>query len=74
MGADDRHNIQPEDEAVLGFPAATEMGKIYYRTALAKKALDEKMEARKLLRVAAIYLPRDEMVKTELAACALRLG
>ncbi|KAI7338101.1 hypothetical protein KC315_g1923 [Hortaea werneckii] len=74
MGADDRYDIPPEDEAVLGFPAANQMGKIYYRTALAKKAMDDKTSARKLLRVAAIYLPRDENVKQELAACALRLG
>ncbi|RMY63100.1 hypothetical protein D0863_10739 [Hortaea werneckii] len=74
MGADDRYDIPPEDEAVLGFPAANQMGKIYYRTALAKKAMEDKTSARKLLRVAAIYLPRDENVKQELAACALRLG
>ncbi|KAI7278156.1 hypothetical protein KC345_g6114 [Hortaea werneckii] len=74
MGADDRYDIPPEDEAVLGFPAANQMGKIHYRTALAKKAMEDKTGARKLLRVAAIYLPRDESVKQELAACALRLG
>ncbi|KAK5130123.1 hypothetical protein LTR08_002463 [Meristemomyces frigidus] len=70
----DASALPPEDEAMLGLPAANEMGKIYYRTALAKKAMDEKAEARKLLRVAAIYLPRDENVKKELAACAFRLG
>lgn len=74
MGADERSDISPEDEAVLGFPAANEMGKIYYRTALAKKAMDEKRDARKLLAVASIYLPRDENVRKEMAACALRLG
>lgn len=74
LGADERYDIPPEDEAVLGFPAANEMGKIYYRTALAKKALDDKASARKLLRVAAIYLPRDESVKKELTACALQIG
>ncbi|KXL50227.1 hypothetical protein M433DRAFT_151383 [Acidomyces richmondensis BFW] len=74
MGADEGRDISPEDEAVRGFPAANEMGKIYYRTAVAKKMLDEKDEARKLLRVALVYLPADELVKKELAACALRLG
>ncbi|KAK4546627.1 hypothetical protein LTR36_001844 [Oleoguttula mirabilis] len=74
MGVDEGRDIPAEDEAVLGFPAANEMGKIYYRTAVAKKALDDKAEARKLLRVAVIYLPRDEGVKREVAACALRLG
>ena len=74
MGADERHEIPPDDEAVLGFPAADQMGKIYYRTALAFKELGDKVQARKLLRVSAIYLPRDENVKKEIAACALRLG
>lgn len=74
MGADERHDIPPEDEAVLGFPAADQMGKIYYRTALAKKEQGERADARKLLRVATIYLPRDENVKKEMAAVALRLG
>lgn len=74
MGLDDGRDIAPEDEVVLGFAAANEMGKIYYRTAVAKKAMGDKAEARKLLRVAAIYLPRDEGVKREVAACALRLA
>ena len=74
MGADDRHEIPAEDEAVLGFPAADQMGKIYYRTALAFKELGDKTQARKLLRVASVYLPRDESVKRELAACALKIG
>ena len=71
MGADERHEIPAEDEAVLGFPAADQMGKIYYRTALAYKELGDKSQARKLLRVASVYLPRDESVRKELAACAL---
>ena len=74
MGADERHEIAAEDEAVLGFPAADQMGKIYYRTALAFKELGDKTEARKLLRVASVYLPQDQSVRRELAACALKLG
>ncbi|KXT13520.1 hypothetical protein AC579_4172 [Pseudocercospora musae] len=74
MGADERMSIPAEDEAVLGFPAADQMGKIYYRTAVAHKELGDESEARRLLRVAAIYLPRDENVKKEMAATALRLG
>jgi hypothetical protein len=74
MGADEMHEIPAEDEAVLGFPAADQMGKIYYRTALAFKELNDKAAARKLLRVASIYLPRDESVRKELQACALKLG
>lgn len=64
----------PEDEAIRNFIAAASLGKIYYRTALAWKAQDEKGEARKLLRVAKVYLPQDEHVAREIAACALRLG
>jgi len=63
-----------EDEAILGFVAAAEMGKIYYRTALAWKELGDKGEARRLLRVASVYLPQDQSVQREIAACALRLG
>ncbi|KAF2163293.1 hypothetical protein M409DRAFT_26334 [Zasmidium cellare ATCC 36951] len=74
MGADDRMTIIPEEEAVLGFPAADQMGKIYYRTAVACKMLEDESEARKLLRVAAVYLPRDENIRREIAATALRLG
>lgn len=74
MGVDDGREMLPEDEAVLGFPAANEMGKVYYRTGLAMRELDRKDEARKLLRVASIYLPRDEAVGKALASVALRLG
>lgn len=74
MGVDENAEIRPEDEAVLGFPAADQMGKIYYRTALAFKERDDKDTARKLLRVAKVYLPRDAVVSRELAACALRIG
>ncbi|RYP40890.1 hypothetical protein DL767_001371 [Monosporascus sp. MG133] len=71
---DDELDVPPEDEAVLGFPGAIQMGKIYYRTAVAYRELGDKARARRLLRVAAVYLPHDENVKRELAACALRLG
>lgn len=74
MGLDEHSDIAPHDEAVLGFPAADQMGKIYYRTALAFKEKDDKETARKLLRVAKVYLPRDPVVSSELAACALRIG
>lgn len=74
MGVDERRSIPAEDEAVLGFPAADQMGKVYYRTAVAYKMLDDESEARKLLRVARVYLPRDESIRKEIAATALRLG
>lgn len=57
MGLDPDDDLDPQTEAIPGFLAATEMGKIYFRTALALKATDEKTEARKLARVAMEYLP-----------------
>ncbi|KAK4986844.1 hypothetical protein LTR50_005055 [Elasticomyces elasticus] len=74
MGVVEGQELRPEDEAVPNFPAASEMGKIYYWTALACKKLYNKTEARRLLRVAQIYLPNDESVKKEIAACALKLN
>ena len=74
MGVDAASTIAPEDEAVLDFPAADQMGKVYYRTAVAYKEMDDKETARRLLRVAKVYLPRDPVVSSELAACALRIG
>ncbi|KAI5362316.1 Putative tetratricopeptide-like helical domain superfamily [Septoria linicola] len=74
MGTDDRQLLAPEEEAVTAFPAAAQMGKIYYRTAVANKELGDEGEARRLLRVARIYLPDDEAVKREVAATALQLG
>jgi hypothetical protein len=62
------------DEPVLTFPGAPQIGKIYYRTGIAQKALGERDEARKLLKVAAMYRPHDEIVKRELASVSLRIG
>lgn len=62
-----------DDEPMLGFVAANEMGKIYYRTGLACRALEETEQARKLLRIAAQYLPRDPQVGVALASVALRI-
>ncbi|KAL1640441.1 hypothetical protein SLS58_006939 [Diplodia intermedia] len=62
-----------DDEPMLGFAAANEMGKIYYRTGLACRSLDETEQARKLLRIAAQYLPRDPQVSAALASVALRI-
>ena len=74
MGLDERRDVSPEDEAMLGFPAANEMGKIYYRVAVAKRDTGDKDGARKLLRVAVVYLPRDQNVRGVLASVALALG
>ncbi|KAF3218884.1 hypothetical protein TWF191_008089 [Orbilia oligospora] len=55
-------------EALSGFIASGEMGKIYFRTAMAYKALNRRMEAYKLLSVASVYLPNDKTIKQELEA------
>jgi tetratricopeptide (TPR) repeat protein len=62
------------EEPVMDFVAAEQMGKIYYRTALACRRLGEDVEARQLLNVASQYLPRDEIVRKELESLTLRIG
>jgi tetratricopeptide (TPR) repeat protein len=63
-----------DQDFVPDFVAGDPLGKIYYRTGVAFKALGDKDEARSLLRVAEKYLPNDQNVKKELASVALRLG
>jgi hypothetical protein len=68
-------NVPPEQEAFMQFPAADQMGKIYYRTGMAMKELGEdESQARRLLKVAGVYLPRDENVKKAIQESALKLG
>ena len=55
------------------FGAAKEVGKIYYRTALASKALGDKSEARSHLAAAIKFLPHDPIVRKELESLALPL-
>ncbi|MCJ1250940.1 hypothetical protein MMC30_008168 [Trapelia coarctata] len=62
------------DGPVPNFVAAPEMGKIYYRTAMAYKALGDKVEARRLLKFAVKYLPNDPIVRAEHDALLPRLG
>lgn len=67
-------DLEPEEEAWgNAWMAGPEMGKIYYRTALAYKELDDKYQARKLLKVAVLYLPNDVRVRELQASVALRL-
>ena len=54
-----------EDEQVGRVPAASEVGKIYYRTALASRELGKAGEAAKLIQIAALYLPDDKGVHRE---------
>jgi hypothetical protein len=72
-GAHERE-LAPEDEAILDFPAAVQMGRIYYRTAMGYKALKQPDQTKRLLRVAQVYLPSDKNIRSELAAFALRIG
>jgi tetratricopeptide (TPR) repeat protein len=69
-----REAIGEDDVALVGFPAAKEVGKIYYRTGFAYKKLGDEGQARRLLRVAADYLPNDPNVRSALASVALKLG
>ena len=66
--------LEPEQEAANGWMAGSELGKIYYRTAVAFREMDDKGEARRLLRVAVLFLPNDARVKEMIRECALRLG
>lgn len=63
-----------DDGTIANFVAAPEMGKIYYRTAMAYKALGDKFEARRLLKLAVKYLPNDKIVRAEHDALLPRLG
>lgn len=56
---------EADDEPMLGFPGADAVGLLYFRTAKALRLLGEKTEARKLIKVAVAYLPRDEEVRKE---------
>lgn len=55
------------DEPQPLFPAKSEWGKIYYRTALAARALGDMANAREMVRVAAKWLPNDAIVQRERA-------
>ncbi|MCJ1259936.1 hypothetical protein MMC24_007775 [Lignoscripta atroalba] len=70
-----REGLGGEDDQVMSdFPAAPELGKIYYRTAMAYRALGDKDEARRLMRAAVGYLPNDRIVRAEHDSLALRLA
>ncbi|KAG9750510.1 hypothetical protein KCU73_g6552, partial [Aureobasidium melanogenum] len=69
-----REGLEPDEEAANGWVAGPEMGKIYYRTALAFKNMDDKYEARHLLKVAVLFLPNEQKVRELIRECALRLG
>ncbi|MCJ1406958.1 hypothetical protein MMC19_001028 [Ptychographa xylographoides] len=62
-----------DDQMSSNFVAAPEMGKIYYRTALAYRALGNTVESRRLLEMALKYLPNDKVVRAEHDRAALQL-
>jgi len=51
-----------------GFAGSPEVGKIYYRTAIALRELGAKAKARSYLEMATRYLPNDIIVAKDLAA------
>lgn len=52
----------------IRFPAQDAMGKIFYRTALASRALGKVADVKTLMKAAAVYLPHDEIVQREVKA------
>ena len=52
----------------IRFPAQEAMGKIFYRTARASRALGKVADVKTLMKAAAIYLPHDEIVQEEVRA------
>ena len=71
--ADEQYARYPSETDWIGAPilpnfgTAPEMGKIYYRTAQAARALRKTNEVEKLLRAAAVYLPGDEQIEKRLS-------
>jgi hypothetical protein len=63
--------VDPRDEAMLGFPAADQMGKIYYRTGVSMEALGEDPAiVRRFFLVAQVYLPHDKTIQKVLEELA----
>lgn len=77
-----RHSVTGEDSDEIGegrqdwlthtwafrIPARDAMGKIFYRTALASRALGKVADVKTLMKAAALYLPHDEIVQKEMRA------
>lgn len=69
-----RTNLGGVNEAIIDFPAAPELGKIYYRTGIACRSMGDKEAAYELLKTAVKYLPNDPIVQKDFNALAPRLG
>nr|OQO26221.1 hypothetical protein B0A51_08231 [Rachicladosporium sp. CCFEE 5018] len=77
FGVPDGIELAPEQEAATGLEAGKEMGRVYYRTAVACLDCGERQEARRLLAVAKIYLPGEgdqRAIEKVEQGCALRVG
>jgi hypothetical protein len=75
MSAADEREVTPEEEMVPdNFPARSQIGRIYFRTAMAYKACKDIAQTRKLLRVAQAYMPYDQLIQKELSSLTLQLG
>lgn len=64
---DDEQDLFTQTWAVR-IPARDATGKIFYRTALASRALGKVADVKTLMKAAAVYLPQDENVQKELRA------
>lgn len=58
----------------VSFPGHDAMGKIFYRTALASRALGKVADVKTLMKAAAVYLPNDEVVQKEMRALEEKQG
>ncbi|KAF2398013.1 hypothetical protein EJ06DRAFT_532376 [Trichodelitschia bisporula] len=73
------HNIinghfGPHHGPIPSFPAAPQLGKIYYRLGVALKAIGETSEARHYLSIALSFLPEDQTIRQLLSTVQLTLG
>jgi tetratricopeptide (TPR) repeat protein len=73
-GADERA-VDPRQEMIPdNFPGRAQVGRIYFRTAMAYKACKDREQTKALLRVAQAYMPNDEIIRKELSEFTLQLG
>lgn len=56
------------ETAAMHIPAKSEMGKIFYRTAMAARAMGKNADVKSLIEAAAMFLPHDEIVQREKVA------
>lgn len=74
LGGDGKTWAWVKESATMGFPAPAEVGKIFYRTALASRKLGYQKEVTNLLAAAAVYLPHDEVIQAEALKDSTHIG